>query len=70
MKTDPLCVARMVGHGLPNTTIAANLGISSWTVSTHLQRTFAKLAVNSRAALVAKILEEELVLHEHRALPS
>jgi DNA-binding CsgD family transcriptional regulator len=63
-------IAHMVGHGLPNKTIAANLGISSWTVSTHLRRMFAKFGVNSRAALVAKILEEELVLQEHRVLRS
>ncbi|HEY2372309.1 MAG TPA: helix-turn-helix transcriptional regulator [Gaiellaceae bacterium] len=57
-------IAEMIGLGLPNKTIAANLGISSWTVSTHLRRMFAKFGVNSRAALVAKILEEELVLEE------
>lgn len=50
-------IVEMIGLGLPNKTIAANLGISSWTVSTHLRRMFAKLGVNSRAALVAKILE-------------
>ena len=55
-------IGRMVGLGLPNKAIAANLGISSWTVSTHLRRMFAKLGVNSRAALVAKLVEEELVL--------
>ena len=60
-------IAEMIGRGLPNKTIAANLGISSWTVSTHLRRMFAKFDVNSRAALVAKILEEELVLDERRA---
>jgi DNA-binding CsgD family transcriptional regulator len=62
-------IAYMVGRGLPNKTIAANLGISSWTVSTHLRRMFAKFRVNSRAALVAKLLEEELVVQEHRAFP-
>ncbi|MDQ3876363.1 MAG: helix-turn-helix transcriptional regulator [Actinomycetota bacterium] len=62
-------IARMVGQGYPNKTIAARLGISSWTVSTHLRRMFAKLGVNSRAALVARVLEEELVLDERRALP-
>jgi DNA-binding CsgD family transcriptional regulator len=54
-------IAYLVGHGLPNKTIAATLGISSWTVSTHLRRMFAKLGVNSRAALVAKIVEEQLM---------
>lgn len=60
-------IADMIGRGLPNKTIAANLGISSWTVSTHLRRMFAKFGVNSRAALVTKILEEELALDERRA---
>lgn len=62
-------IARMVAHGLPNKTIAANLGISSWTVSTHLRRMFAKLGVNSRVALVTKIFEEELAFNEHHVLP-
>jgi DNA-binding CsgD family transcriptional regulator len=59
----------MVGAGYPNKTIAARLGISSWTVSTHLRRMFAKVGVNSRAALVARVLEEELVFDERRVLP-
>ena len=62
-------IARMVGAGYPNKTIAARLGISTWTVSTHIRRMFAKLGVNSRAALVAKILEEELVFDERRVFP-
>ena len=62
-------IARMVGAGYPNKTIAARLGISTWTVSTHIRRMFAKLDVNSRAALVAKILEEELVFDERRVFP-
>ncbi|MGZ8693222.1 MAG: helix-turn-helix domain-containing protein [Gaiellaceae bacterium] len=62
-------IARMVGAGYPNKTIAARLGISSWTVSTHLRRMFAKVGVNSRAALVARVLEEELVFDERRIVP-
>jgi DNA-binding CsgD family transcriptional regulator len=50
-------IARMVAKGLPNKTIAAVLEISSWTVSTHLRRMFAKLGVSSRAAMVARVLE-------------
>jgi len=42
-------------------TIAAVLGISSWTVCTHLRRIFAKLGVGSRAAMVAKLLQEGLM---------
>jgi DNA-binding CsgD family transcriptional regulator len=62
-------IARMVAHGLPNKTIAANLGISSWTVSTHLRRMSAKLGVNSRVALVTKVFEEELTFDAQHVLP-
>ena len=62
-------IALMVAHGLPNKTIAANLGISSWTVSTHLRRMFAKLGVNSRVALVTRIFEEELAFDAQHVLP-
>lgn len=51
-------IARMVAKGHPNKTIAAVLEISSWTVSTHLRRMFAKLGVSSRAAMVARLLEK------------
>lgn len=50
-------IARMVAKGYPNKVIAKVLEISSWTVSTHLRRIFAKLGVSSRAAMVAHILE-------------
>ena len=63
-------IARMVAQGYPNKTIAAKLGISSWTVSTHLRRMFAKYDVRSRAALVARLLEEHVVLDERRVFPA
>lgn len=50
-------IARLVAKGLPNKTIGAILDISAWTVATHLRRVFAKLEVNSRSAMVAKLLE-------------
>jgi DNA-binding CsgD family transcriptional regulator len=50
-------VVRMVGQGCTNQAVADSLGISQWTVSTHLRRIFAKLQVNSRAAMVARELE-------------
>jgi DNA-binding CsgD family transcriptional regulator len=53
-------IARMVAKGYPNKVIADVLEISCWTVGTHLRRIFAKLAVSSRAAMVAKLLEESL----------
>jgi DNA-binding CsgD family transcriptional regulator len=48
----------MVGAGYPNKTIAARLGISSWTVSTHLRRIFAKLGVTSRTAMVTRMFKD------------
>jgi DNA-binding CsgD family transcriptional regulator len=54
-------IARMVAKGYPNKTIAAVLDISSWTVGTHLRRIFAKLGVGSRAAMVAQLLQEDLM---------
>ena len=51
-------IVRMIAKGYPNKAIAAVLEISSWTVCTHLRRVFAKLGVSSRAAMVARILEQ------------
>ena len=52
-------IVRMVAKGHTNQAIADVLGISSWTVSTHLRRVFAKLHVNSRAAMVADVVGAE-----------
>ncbi|MGZ4448701.1 MAG: helix-turn-helix transcriptional regulator [Nocardioides sp.] len=51
-------VAIMVAHGRTNQAIATSLDISVWTVSTHLRRIFAKLAVSSRAEMVARLVSE------------
>jgi DNA-binding CsgD family transcriptional regulator len=51
-------IAGMVARGYPNKTIAAVLDISSWTVASHLRRVFSKLGVSSRAAMVARLLED------------
>ena len=50
-----LQIARMVADGATNRAIAGCLDISLWTVSTHLRRIFAKLAVSSRAEMVAHL---------------
>src|SRR6202030_3063683 len=50
-------IVRMVGQGHQNKIIAVVLNISSWTVCTHLRRIFAKLGVNSRAAMIARLIE-------------
>lgn len=49
-----LQIATLVAEGRVNKQIAAELSISEWTVSTHLRRIFAKLAVDTRAAMVSK----------------
>ena len=56
-------IVRMVAKGHSNKIIADVLNISSWTVSTHLRRIFAKLGVGSRAAMVARLLEMEILNH-------
>lgn len=47
-----LQIASLVAHGDPNKKIAKKLHISEWTVATHIRRIFAKLSVDSRAAMV------------------
>src|ERR1044072_1603536 len=54
-------IARMIAEGYPNKTIAAILDISSWTVGTHLRRVFAKLGVGTRAAMVARVIDDGLL---------
>ena len=54
-------IARLVAEGHPNKVIADVLEISPWTVATYLRRIFAKLNVCSRAAMVAKLLEDGMV---------
>jgi DNA-binding CsgD family transcriptional regulator len=53
-------IVRLVAQGHSNKIIAAVLSISSWTVSTHMRRIFAKLGVGSRAAMVAHPLASSL----------
>lgn len=50
-------IARLVAEGYPDKTIAAVLDISANTVNTYVRRMFAKLGVNTRAAMVARLLE-------------
>ena len=51
-------IALMVAHGRTNQAIATSLDISVWTVSTHLRRIFAKLAVSNRAEMVARLVAD------------
>ena len=50
-------IVALVAEGQVNKQIAGELGISEWTVSTHLRRIFAKLDVDTRAAMVTKCFE-------------
>lgn len=54
-------IAALVAQGLPTKAIGVALGISSWTVATHLRRIYARLEVRSRAAMVARLLDEGLI---------
>src|SRR5438128_10049514 len=49
-------IAVLICKGYPNKTIASILEISLWTVGSYLRRLFAKLGVNNRAAMVAKLI--------------
>jgi len=54
-------IARLVAKGLPTKAIGAMLGISGWTVLTHLRRVFARLGVHSRTAMVKRLSDEGLI---------
>jgi DNA-binding CsgD family transcriptional regulator len=54
-------IVRLVARGLPTKAIAATLEVSPWTVCTHLRRIFSKLGVKSRAEMVARALEDNLL---------
>lgn len=54
-------IARLVAKGLPTKAIGAMLGISAWTVLTHLRRVFARLGVHSRTAMVKRLSDEGLL---------
>lgn len=53
-----LQIVMLVAEGRANKQIARYLKISEWTVSTHLRRIFAKLNVDSRAAMVYRCLDQ------------
>lgn len=54
-------IAQLVAAGLPNKVIAHQLQISQWTVASHLRRSFIKVGVCSRTALIAKLLSQDLL---------
>jgi DNA-binding CsgD family transcriptional regulator len=54
-------IAQLVAQGLPNKCIAKNLNISHWTVATYVKRIFMKLGVSSRTAMIAMLIQENLL---------
>jgi DNA-binding CsgD family transcriptional regulator len=47
-----LQIATLVANGFINKEVASRLGISEWTVCTHLRRIYSKLRVSTRGAMV------------------
>lgn len=54
-------IARLIAAGCSDKMIAHHLALSACTVSTYVRRIFAKLAVNSRAEMVARLLAINLL---------
>ena len=52
-----LQIVALVAAGNVNKQVADVLRISEWTVSTHLRRIFAKLGVDTRAAMVSRCFD-------------
>ncbi|TMV45619.1 hypothetical protein FE783_28460 [Paenibacillus mesophilus] len=58
-------VARLVAEGLTNIEIAEALIISPRTVSTHLEKIYRRLGINSRASLVKYLMDYDLSVEHH-----
>jgi DNA-binding NarL/FixJ family response regulator len=58
-------IAALVAEGWPTKAIARHLGISFWTVGTYLRRVYTRFGVRSRAAMIARLVDEGL-LQRHR----
>jgi DNA-binding CsgD family transcriptional regulator len=50
-------IATMIAHGATIDMAAHDLGISRWTVRTHVRRIYMKLDVRSRGAMVARLFD-------------
>ncbi len=61
-----LQIVALVAEGRVNKQIADVLRISEWTVSTHLRRIFAKLHVDTRAAMVSRCWGLIASIHANR----
>lgn len=59
----------LIAQGLPTKAIGAALEISTWTVATYLRRIYARFGVRSRAAMVARLIDEGLLVPESPSSP-
>lgn len=68
LTTRELQIATLVALGCPNKQVADKLHISEWTVATYLRRVFAKLGVDTRAAMTyrcaALIRKQDVMMSE------
>ncbi|MCC6670745.1 MAG: hypothetical protein IT458_06780 [Planctomycetes bacterium] len=55
-------IARLISKGHCNKTVAAVLEISTWTVATYMRRVFAKLHVGTRSAMIARLMEQGMLI--------
>lgn len=53
-------IANLIARGFSNKSIAKELDISPWTVATYIRRIFEKIDVNSRTAMIAKLLGRKI----------
>lgn len=64
-----LQIAVLIAQGFDDRSIGRRLGVSLFTVTTHLRRSYAKLGVSSRSALAARIAGT-VALHRRPADPA
>jgi DNA-binding NarL/FixJ family response regulator len=64
-----LQIAVLIAQGFDDTSIGRRLGISLFTVTTHLRRAYSKLGVSSRPALASRIAGT-VALHRRPADPA
>jgi DNA-binding CsgD family transcriptional regulator len=60
-------IIRYIMTGEPDKCIASHLGISTHTVSTHLERLYIKLSVTTRSQLITRIFAEYVSINASHA---
>jgi DNA-binding CsgD family transcriptional regulator len=60
-------IAGLIARGYTINMVALMLGISAWTVRTHVRRIYAKLEVRSRGAMVARLVDAGVIRYDPRS---